>query len=461
MKEGQPMREAVEHLRLDTEHSKGERKVNFLYNGWNATIGTASPAQLGKVDREHIQIHDKDGLVSEVHGRISFENGRIYYTHLTDKPTFIVDADGKPALTITEKNMKIAINPSQTLILPDHSKISFMFGVDVKVSEPEQAKSQKKYTLDEIFNMADKSASVLKTSIDRTYDIIEKEREAGKLGMGIDRNMNQVKGGMWVEGSLVHLPKEGKAILVGDIHSRPDCLRHILEETKFVERVQSGEKLYLVFMGDYADRNQNVGDGIKSVGVVKALKGMFTNNVVILQGNHDNQILSLTPHEFPLELESKYGGDGTEIYLKYRKLFEQMPLAVKMENGIFVSHAGAASTVRSLSDVVNPSRATRIQMTWNDPDQYASGYVINSGRGFTQLDEDKAFVFGGDALDAFLGAVGSRVLVRAHEQRVSQEFNGKCLTLNSTDYKNAQKAYAVIDLSKEVYGANQIELHYF
>ncbi len=465
VKEGQPMSEAVKHLRLDTEHSKGERKINFLYDGWNATIGTASHTQLGKVEREHIQIHDKDGLVSEVHGQVSFENGRIYYTHLTDKPTFLVNADGKPALTIMEKNQKIAIDPSQTLILPDHSKISFMFGVDVRVSEPEQAKAPKtrQVTLEEMIETVEsRNASVLKTFLNNISEMLEKEREAGKHGMGIDYNMHQIRSGMWVEGSLVHVQK-GKGVLyiVGDLHSSPECLERILKETDFVNRASKGENVYMVFMGDYADRNEKVGDGDKVAQMVVSLKWRFPDKVSALAGNHELQQPSTRPHEFPSELESKYREEGPAVYLAYRKLFENMPIAVKTENGVFITHAGAASTVRSLSDVINPSRQTKIQMTWNDPNQYTSGYAINSARGFEELDEDKAFVFGEDALNSFLGAVGSRVMVRAHEQRVSHELNGKCLTLNSTSYKNKEKAYAVVDLSKDVYNTNQIEIHHF
>jgi hypothetical protein len=462
------MRDKVEHLRLDTEHPVHGRKTNYLREGWKATIGSASAEQLGKRGREHIQVHGRD--VSEIHGQISVENGSICYTHLTDKPTRLIDADRKEAGGFYSKGFKVRIDPSQSLIFGD-TKISFKFEIlEVIVNEPEQVRAQvREIKLDEILKKAGaRNAEVVKTFIDHLSKIIEKEKEAGKLGMGIDKNMNYVKGGMWVEGSLVHLPKEGQAILVGDIHSSPHCLEHILRETNFVERASKGEKVYLVFMGDYSDRPMALGDGPKVLETVLELKTRFTNNVVLLRGNHDAPIVPISPREFPGELKAKYGEkEGPDVESRYMGFFEKLPLAVKMENGIFVTHAGAASTVKSLSDVINPSRQTIIQMTWNDPKPYVMGYVINSERSFTELDSDKAFVFGSDAAESFLNNVGSRVMVRAHEQKVQHDFNGKCLTLNSTDYRKRKyniettQAYAVVNLSQEIYNTSQIELHYF
>jgi serine/threonine-protein phosphatase PP1 catalytic subunit len=462
-KEG--MRDQVQHLRLDTDHHIHGRRTHFVGEGNSITIGTASKEQAARMGKEHAHITDTSGLVADFHGRITFEkDGTLSYTHLTDKPTFLIDADRKPALTIREPNLKIAIDPSQTLALPDHTRISFMVPkIEVKISEPEKvAPKRKVYTVNEIFEMAEKNASASKTFLDHSSEKTEREKEAGKRGMTINRNMEEIMGGIYLEGSVVHLRKqEGQAILIGDLHSSPDCLRHILEETKFLERVQNKENVYLVFLGDYADRNKNVGDGIKVVQVANILKDLFPSNVVLLPGNHELPIPEMQPHEFPIELAIKFGDkDGLEIYLKFRKLFEQMPIAVKMDNGVFITHGGAANTVKSLYDVINPSEETKFQMTWNDP-KNRMGYSLNSERGYDEFSDHKAFIFGENELNSFLNIVGSRVMVRAHEQKVQHDFNGKCLTLNSTDYKNATKAYAVVDLSQEIYNTNQIKIVYF
>jgi hypothetical protein len=238
----------------------------------------------------------------------------------------------------------------------------------------------------------------------------------------------------------------------------------VLKETGFVGRVERGEKLYLVFLGDFVDRPRNSGDGgvFKVLETALALKNQFWDNVVIIPGNHDvAKEGKMSPQEFIQEARLKYGSEmGSIIAEKYRVFFEKMPIAVKMGNGVFASHGGAASTVKNINDVITPTEETKFQMYWNDP-RDVSGYELNKDRWFTDSSHLKAFTFGENELDVFLGAVGSRVMVRAHEQKIQHDFNGKCLTLNSTDYEDAQKAYAVVDLSREIHNTNQIEIHYF
>jgi len=455
-KEG--MKQHVEHLMLKTEHPVHGRKTNFLYEGMSVTIGRYTPEELGKKPREHIQINDPEGVVSRNHGEISFENGRIFYKDHSTNGTEILDSKGN--LIRKVQNEEVELHPSNQIKLPNGTILSF--AMEIRVTEPAKVQP-KKNELEEIVKTAgSRNAEVLKTFIEHVSELIEKEKEAGRLRMGVDSKLKNIQGGMWVEGSLVHLPREGNAILVGDIHSRFNCLEHILKETNFVDRVRNGEKLYIVFMGDFVDRPAKEGEVMKVLETVLALKSKFPNNVVILAGNHDvAKEGSIAPQEFPNEVKIKYGKDGEVIMEKYRKLFESMPIAVKMENGVFVTHGGAASSVRSLADVTHPSKETKVQMLWNDPNSYTTGYSLNKQRGFSEFGEDKAFVFGADALNEFLNSVGSKVMVRAHEQDVRHDFNNKCLTLNSTDYKNSRKAYAVVNLSEEITSTSQIQLHYF
>ena len=442
----QGMRKDVEHLQLTTEHPVHGKRTNYLYEGTSLTIGRKTAEELGKLGRDHIFLNDPEKVVSRDHGEVSFNNGRISYKDSSTNGTKIIDADGNLLREI--KNERVEIEPSQRLLFPNGSTISFDVGrVEVKVSEPEQVRvpQAKETKLDHMLSTAGTRRPELVVSL---IDNLAKRREEeiGKIGF------------------LATLPKEGKAIIVGDIHSRPDCLEHILRETDFVGRVEKGEKLYLVFLGDFVDRPRKAGDGgvFKVLETVLALKNQFWDNVVIIPGNHDiAKEGEVIPQEFMQEARMKYGNEmGQIIAEKYRGFFEKMPIAVKMENGAIASHAGASSTVKSLLDLKKPSEETRFQMTWNDP-RDVIGYLINTDRKFDELSYPKAFIYGENELNFFLNTVGSRVMIRAHEQKVQHEFNGKCLTLNSTDYKNAQKAYAVVDLSKEIHNTNQIELHYF
>lgn len=179
-----------------------------------------------------------------------------------------------------------------------------------------------------------RSANSLVSFISHSIDLREKQMDAG-VGMGIDSNLNKIKSGRWDEEYVVHLPKEGQAIIIGDIHSRFDCLDHILQETDFVERVKKGEKLYLVFMGDLVDRPRVVGDGggLKVFEAALSLLNSFPNNVIIEKGNHDGAAEgSLHPQEFYQEVRMKFGEKQAEVVLqKWREFYDKAPIAVKMD----------------------------------------------------------------------------------------------------------------------------------
>jgi len=52
-----------------------------------------------------------------------------------------------------------------------------------------------------------------------------------------------------VRGRLVELPHEGEAVIIGDLHGDLDSLIGILRASDFMQKVQRGEKVFLVFWG--------------------------------------------------------------------------------------------------------------------------------------------------------------------------------------------------------------------
>ncbi|NYZ79203.1 metallophosphoesterase, partial [Candidatus Micrarchaeota archaeon] len=429
----------------------------------SVSIGRYAPQEMGKPPREHIQIHnDPEGFVSRNHGDISFEKGRIFYTDHSTNGTSISDANGNVLREI--KNEKVEIDPSWKIVLPNGSAISFAVErLEMKVTEPpvkEEARPNEQRqayetTWERMKERAGaRSANSLVSFISHSIDLREKQMGAG-VRMGIDHNLNKIKSGRWDEGYVVHLPKEGQVIIIGDIHSKFDCLDHIMEETNFVERVKNGEKLYLVFMGDLVDRPRVVGDGggLKVFEAALSLLNSFPNNVIIEKGNHDGAAEgSLHPQEFYQEVRIKFGEKQAEFVLKkWREFYDKAPIAVKMENGGIAIHGGASSTVKSLADLVKPSEETKFEIAWNDPNKNAKGYV-DSSRG------DGVYTYGEREHRNFVEATGSLMVFRGHEQDIRADFNGTCLTINSTDYKDAPKGYAIVDLSKDLKGYQVADL---
>jgi|GEM_PF-4826783 len=307
-------------------------------------------------------------------------------------------------------------------------------------------------TLDEVMGKAGKRR------YDEEMNLLAKAMDLFDL----EEARGRVEGKPWREGKLVHLPAEGEVIVVGDIHSRTHCLETILKETNFVERVGKGEKVYLLCLGDYIDRPENESEpsGVKVLDILLELKLAFPDNVILLAGNHEmHRKFAVSPHEFLGECRNLFRDKGWEAHKKYDELFMKLPIAAKAPNGVLFIHGGITDKIGSEKDLVNPTDDALCELVWNDPEtnkwQTKQGYFGPSSRG------GGIRVFGEEAFNRFMEDVGSNVLVRAHQQKVEAMFNNRLLTLNSTDYKNAEKAYVVFDLAKPVRSTADIDINSF
>jgi hypothetical protein len=105
-------------------------------------------------------------------------------------------------------------------------------------------------------------------------------------------------------GGLVILrPSPGrKLIVLGDIHGDLGSLLSILSQSKASERIQNGEDLYLLGLGDYINKGPH---SLESVYIFSRLLSdpIFKGRVILLRGNHEN----------------RYGGEAKEeTYLRKR-----------------------------------------------------------------------------------------------------------------------------------------------
>lgn len=298
-------------------------------------------------------------------------------------------------------------------------------------------------------NAGGKSKEELVQLIDSVEKILdgEKEKGKGKLKDKISEIRDSEFGKeKFVDGSIVYLPKDGEAIFIGDTHGDPDAAVSVIEQEKFIEAMERGEKnKYLVFLGDYVDRGS--GD-IENIEQIIALYEKYPDNVILLRGNHEGK--ETTDHDFLFSLLRKYGdkklaeslgkyetsktGKKTlnlnrdwieklhstdnavkELYEKYNELFEKLPGVVVCGNGIVGVHGGIPNEdIKSLKDLNNPDKL--YQMRWNDPgwnDPYnpptESKDRAESGRG------KGITIFSKIAFDKFMKAVDGKVMARAHE----------------------------------------------
>jgi protein phosphatase len=292
-------------------------------------------------------------------------------------------------------------------------------------------------TLTGLFNEASNvdSKSFMKL-VDRVDQIISSEKSNAR---------------MRITGRLIHLSPEGEAIVIGDLHGDIDSLYEILNETDFVEKSQSGAKVYLVFLGDYGDRGPFSPEVYY---VVLSLKMMFPENVILLQGNHEGpQDLLADPHDLPHHLQRKFGSDWQTVYTELSTLFRRFYTAILVEDRFVMLHGGVPSKAKTFDDVAyavqkHPAETHLEEILWSDPAEGIKGTRF-SPRGAGRL-------FGEDVTDAFLKMVKAKILVRGHEpvdEGYMFNHNGKILTIFSRKgppYNNSKSAYLIVNLSKKV-----------
>jgi protein phosphatase len=251
-----------------------------------------------------------------------------------------------------------------------------------------------------------------------------------------------------VEGKLVKLPRKGRAIIVGDLHGDLNSLKTILEESQFVKRVETGEKLFLVFLGDYIDR------GPDQLGVLlKTTELLIENpsNIVMLRGNHEGpQDVIARPHDFPRKLMQKIGSSWQAVYNEFRSLAEEFYTAAIIPEVAFIAHGGIPTNTVSLEKIASahidhPDEPTLVEILWNDPKE---------GKGKTPSFRGVGHYFGEDVLQEFLREHGLNWLIRGHESASKgYMLQDKVLTLFSCKlphYGNHMAAYLEMPLDERI-----------
>ena len=164
------------------------------------------------------------------------------------------------------------------------------------------------------------------------------------------------------------LPNKGTAYVVADLHGNLNDFR--AARSTFVQALARGEDAYLVLLGDYVDplkKKSADGKVIKVDGkTVNAyedrslellvelfeLRELFGDRVIPLMGDHDAKEIwpQLNINKFGEDLRP-ITADEQHRYLQDK--IRQLPLLVKTESGIILSHTGPASMLKSFKEIEN------------------------------------------------------------------------------------------------------------
>lgn len=263
-----------------------------------------------------------------------------------------------------------------------------------------------------------RSAREISYLIGRAKEVLCEEKKVGegKLSGTIDDIANGPYGGQrFRAGPTVHLPAEGVAIFVGDIHADIESLGRIVDGSGFYSRVLRGESVHLVCLGDLVNRGTN------SAGVMEyimMLKCLLPESVDILKGNHEEMVCdtlenySTNTNWLSGSLISSYGyKEGLSLYREYQDLFAVLPKMLITGNGLVAVHGGTPhKKIEDLVDLQQNEELLR-ELLWNhaqddeyDPDiiTILAPEVLRERR--NSLEERHQF----------LNAIGAHELIAGH-----------------------------------------------
>jgi predicted phosphodiesterase len=291
------------------------------------------------------------------------------------------------------------------------------------------------------------------------FDFVKKiEKAAYTLQAG--RQRKSIAGGR-VNGGLVEIYDLEDLVVVSDLHGDPKSLFQILSEIDY-EQFLSNRMNKLVFLGDYIDRGS---DSISVMYSVCHLKGTYPESVILMRGNHEAAAeFPFSPHDFPYEIEDRFGNRAKEIYKKLLSVFTQLTLATLVRHNLLLVHGGlptedvtTANFRRSIAFAHKNQVRSRVfeELLWNDPLQ------IDEIRGKESSRRGFGKYFGPSITRRWLQASGAKAIVRGHEpcHGFKLDHNNMIMTLFSCAeaYPNFRAAYlrlsaAIIDSINDAKG---------
>ena len=148
-------------------------------------------------------------------------------------------------------------------------------------------------------------------------------------------------------GKLIELPKEGKAVVVTDLHGNlNDYNRYIGIWEKYRD---NDNNTHFILTGDFIHAMGIKDD--KSIDILESVKYNWENSKKfhVLLGNHEwSTISSVSIFKGGLNqslnfkglLKDRFRDQWQKKLEEYQDFFKKLPIAVKTDNKVFISHAG-------------------------------------------------------------------------------------------------------------------------
>jgi len=257
------------------------------------------------------------------------------------------------------------------------------------------------------------------------------------LNKGIDANGSD----MYRHGNLVHLPGPGSLVITGDLHGHTRNLERIMSYADLEENPDRHVVLQEIIHGGQKDRH---GGCLSFETLFEAVryKVEYPDNVHIIMGNHDTAFMTEGEvmkdgremnYLMRAAMKRRYGEDMQKVDLEVRRFLFSQPLAIRCDNGLWISHSLPDS--RSVDDFDPAIFEEELRM--DDTVRGGRVYPLLWGRGQSQATVDK-----------MIEMLGVRAIVTGHQP---QETGWRLLQRNmlvlSSDHNHG--VLVCVDLSRE------------
>ncbi len=265
------------------------------------------------------------------------------------------------------------------------------------------------------------------------------------------RRNKSIAGGR-VCGGLLEVYDLENLVIISDLHGDSNSLFRILSEINY-KQFLSKELNKIVFLGDYIDRGS---DSLSIIYSVCYLKSTYPDSVILMKGNHEAPAeFPFSPHDFPYEVEDRFGNRWREIYKDILSMFTMLTLATVVKHKLLLVHGGlptqeaAAENFRESIAFAHERQVRNSvleEILWNDPRQ------IDENKGQERSRRGLGRYFGPNVTRTWLQATGTKAVIRGHEpcQGFRLDHDNMIMTLFSCTglYPNSAAAYLMINASK-------------
>jgi protein phosphatase len=230
------------------------------------------------------------------------------------------------------------------------------------------------------------------------------------------------------ENSLIKIRSPCK--IFGNIYGvYTDLMRYFESYGNPSDNIQNGDinVMQYIFLGDFCDRGNQ---SLEVILLLFALKVKYPDFIYLIRGHHEDKAINEF-YGLGKECTEKLKEDiknEESVFNKINQVFDLLPFGVLVDNTILCIHGGIGASIKSLDDISNIPRPTKI---YQNPESYAQmnildllyseydneeddeSYSVNTLRDKNQ----KGFIvnYGKKRLDEFMQGNNINLIIAAHK----------------------------------------------